>query len=428
MTEDETSGTGSGIAITETISPESGGTPMTEEEILETFDNTIDSPFSSMAEFFSQGPIMLIVNDRDRSTPTAEILGYMDKYLRQKTDKGLADHDITAMIATGTHAPPDEDGIKIIFGDFYDHLKSKDKIMLHFAKDEDAHELVLTTSRGTPINVDKRVKDFKRIININSVEPHYFAGYTGVRKSFLPGVSSWETVEKNHLLAMAEESATLSLKGNPVHDDMIDAVNGIINELGLEVLSIHLTFIPEGICSFTVGHIDTAMNPVVEAVNKIFCAPVSGMFDIVIARTSAPQNQKLYQALKSFENGKLAVRKGGILIMEATCEKGIGPENFYKVVCSSDDPLEIIENVRKNYTLGAHKTTNLLDFLREHKVYMVSQLDDEVIQNCFCEPFPTVEDALAAAAKDLGLETPKVLEIIEANNLVPIVEKRPTSG
>ncbi len=54
------------------------------------------------------------------------------------------------------------------------------------------------SSTGTEMYVNKIGVEAHKLITIGSVEPHYFAGYTGGRKSFLPGIASYRTIEQNH--------------------------------------------------------------------------------------------------------------------------------------------------------------------------------------------------------------------------------------
>ena len=84
-----------------------------------------------------------------------------------------------------------------------------------------------TSRGGTKLRVNKRVMAASKLVIISSVEPHYFAGYTGGRKSFFPGVASYESIEQNHRHSMEPEAKILSLTGNPVHEDMEDALKSL---------------------------------------------------------------------------------------------------------------------------------------------------------------------------------------------------------
>ncbi len=406
----------------DTIAPKRGQDALGHMQATAKFADIYDSPHANLFEFLTGERTLFIVNDRDRATPTARILEQIDQHLCEH-GSSLLEMNPQFIIATGTHPPPAEEDQRFIFGSFFDQLMDRDAIWVHKAKDEEAHEQVHVTPRGTVVKADRRLADFSKVFAINSVEPHYFAGYTGGRKSILPGVCAFDTIEKNHSHAMDSHSRSLTLEGNPIHEDMVDAVKGIIAHFNLEVLAHHSVLIGSDLASVVVGDIFTGMESLLPEANRIFCAPIKGRYDIVWANAGAPLNRKLYQALKALENGKLAVRDGGILILEAPCELGLGPENFYNVMTSHPDPDVIIKGVRDNYTLSAHKTTNLLDFLKlGNSVYIVSGLDSELVQNMHCTPFTSMDDALDAALKQLGMETPRILKIIEANNVVPMVE------
>lgn len=404
----------------QTISPGGPADPMSEEAVFAAFDGPVGTPHASLYDFVMAGKTLMILNDLHRATPTARILGLLDRYMKRKGSRaGLAGADVHFIIATGSHRPPDEAGLGAIMGPFYDAFVGR--VMVHNSR-SGAHTHILTTGAQTPVFIDDQVLDFDRFLPVNSVEPHYFAGYTGGRKSFLPGVCSWETIETNHALAMHEDARPLVLEGNPVHDDMVDAVSGIIDRLGADVFAINTVASGGEITSLAAGDLFNGMEALVEPANDVFCARVEGPFDVVVAEVGPPQSGNLYQSLKGFEHGKLAVREGGILVLVAECGDGIGPDNFYRVATSRTSPADIIEDIKKRYTLGAHKVTNLLDFLGRSEMYVVSGLDPGVVRDIFCQPFSSLEGALKAAAIELGDENPRMLWMKEANNVVPILE------
>jgi len=404
----------------QTIKPKTLGKPIGEAEIFKAFDNLIASKYASLAEVFKTGRLLLIVNDSDRRTPTAKIIKHIDAYLKARTQDFKSKY-IDAIIATGSHEPTSEEGLKQIFDEYYELFKPR--IKNHKAK-EDEFEFMGNSEKGTPIKINKLILGYDKIIAINSIEPHYFAGYTGGRKSLVPGLCHYDTIEANHKMAMDENSKILSLDGNPVHEDMIDITHKIVGKLksqNSDVVAINCVESGGEIYSISTGDILKGWEILLPKANELFTIPIRGKFDIVIAQTSHPLNKKLYQALKSFENGRIALREGGIIILEAICDDGIGPENFYNLLTSAPTPAEIVENVRRRYTLGAHKTTNLLAFLDKNKLYIVSELPDEIVKNCFCRPFKTVDEALGHAIEELGIDNPRILKIVEANNVVPLV-------
>ena len=149
------------------------------------------------------GCIGLVLNDRNRPTPTALILDHI-----RKTHPRLMERVKKVHIATGTHKPPTEDDLRAILGP--DRSFLREMVHIHEAKDEKAHGYICTTERGTDVRIDRALADQDALLFINSVEPHYFAGYTGGRKSILPGMAAYSTVEQNHSHALSPGSRTLA--------------------------------------------------------------------------------------------------------------------------------------------------------------------------------------------------------------------------
>ena len=159
--------------------------------------------------------LLVIVNDASKPTPTSRVLEYIYP--------ALSNHpDVKFLVATGTHKPPNEKECRFIFGRFYDIFKKR--IFIHDSKKEENMKYLGKTKSGTEVYLNKMVTDAKNVIVIGSVEPHYFAGYTGGRKAFFPGVASYKTVEMNHKFALSDNANSLCLDDNPVHNDFIDAI------------------------------------------------------------------------------------------------------------------------------------------------------------------------------------------------------------
>ncbi|MFW6197024.1 MAG: nickel-dependent lactate racemase [Thermoplasmatota archaeon] len=401
----------------EKVGPNISGESLNKEEIKANYDELLNSKYSSLAEFIGENSLLIIVNDFKRATPTALFLETLDEYL-DENDIDLFDRDLSIIVATGTHDPPSEEGLKHILGKYYDRLKSK--TIIHRCK-ENEHIKIGKTSRETPVKIDKNILGYDRIININSVEPHYFAGFTGGRKSLLPGICHWDTIVANHEYSLDEEARPLSLKENPMNLDAMEAAEMIIDYLDSKILSINSVSTSEKVYKVSAGDFFDTFESLIDRSKEIFTTEVSKKADIVIARTAAPGTKNLYQSFKSFENCKHICKDGGVLIMVSECYEGIGPRTFYDLLSSSDNPDEIVEQVYDDYPFGGHKATNILEFLEDHSLTIVSGLEDEIIENCFCEPCKSVEKALESAVEKLNIDNPHIVDVEEANNVVPIV-------
>ena len=278
---------------------------------------SIENPLGSetLQEFLEGGEdIVFIVNDGTRPTPTAKVL----EALADKIDLRKARY----IIATGNHRAPTEEEYDFIFGSQYGNLK--DRIIVHNAKESEVVNLG-TSKNGTPMEVNKIAVNSDRMVIITSVEPHYFAGYTGGRKSFLPGVASFKTIETNHRLAMSMEAQSLALEGNPVHEDMMDALNAV---KGKKIFSIQMVLDRhQNIYKAVSGDLNMAFAKAVEYANEVFSVAIPGKADVVISVAPYPMDVDLYQSQKALDNGKWALKQGGTIVMVSKCREANSHEN-----------------------------------------------------------------------------------------------------
>ena len=317
-------------------------------------------------------------------TPTAAVLDALE---------GRMDlHKARYLIATGTHRAPTEEEYRNIFGRHLEALR--DRIVVHDAKTSECVNLG-TSKNGTPMEVNKIAVDSDRLIVITSVEPHYFAGWTGGRKSFLPGVASYKTVEANHKMAVRMDAQALALKGNPVHEDMMDALEVV---KGKKIFSVQIVMDRhQNIYKSAAGDLNPAFEQAVKWGEEVFIVPVPEKADIVISAAPYPMDVDLYQSQKALDNGKWALKEGGTIIMVSKCREGTGSDNFLKLLSSSKDPNEVIENIKKGYKLGYHKAAKMAEIATWAKICAVTDLDPAIIRGANMTPYKTVEEALKDA-------------------------------
>ena len=184
----------------------------------------------------------------------------------------------------------------MIFGkEIYAELNAKSEICDHDSK-KDEMSYLGESKNGTQMYLNKIVAKAKKVIVIGSVEPHYFAGYTGGRKAFLPGVAKYETIEQNHKLALSADAQALRLEGNPVHEDMIDAMKVLAH---IDVFSIQTVLDSEhGVYYASAGHLNDSFYDCVKKADEVFCVNIPRKADIVISVAPYPMDVDLYQAQK----------------------------------------------------------------------------------------------------------------------------------
>ena len=362
----------------------------------------------SLDEFLTlPGDLLVIVNDGTRPTPTRLVLDAIGEKLKKAK--------ATFIIATGGHRAPLRNEYDFIFGSWYDVFK--DRILVHDARKPEDMEYYGTTSRQTEVYFNKALSKAGKVIVIGSVEPHYFAGYTGGRKAFLPGIAAYSTIEHNHKMALSPEAKSLALEGNPLHEDLMEAADMV----KAPVYSI-MTVLDRNdeMDTVTAGDLKTSFNDAVKAANDLFALPLKNKADVVVSSPVYPMDIDLYQSQKAIENGKLALKDGGTLILVSACWDGIGPDAFVKLMSSASTPDEVFEKIEAGYKLGYHKAAKLAEILRWATVEAYTGLEDKKLEEIFIKPVHDLQKAIDDAIAKYGPES-KVVFLIQGSVTVPVV-------
>ncbi|GAB6143746.1 lactate racemase domain-containing protein [Desulfocicer niacini] len=352
--------------------------------------------------------LLIIVNDATRPTPTSTVLDAIWDDIKAIPLKFI--------IATGAHRGPSQEEYIQIFGSHYENIK--DKIVVHDALKDEEMVYLGNSSNGTEMFVHEEGVKAHKIIIIGSVEPHYFAGYTGGRKSFLPGIASYKTIEQNHKLALVPEACALALEGNPVHEDMIDALKVVKKEIFAIMTVLDKN---HKIYAVTAGDIHASFYAAIERANEVFCAPIKKKADIVVSVVKFPADIDLYQAQKGIDNAKLALNKDGILILVAKCRCGIGGKAFADLLGSCDTPQEVLDTIETGYKLGYHKAAKMAEIGLWAEMWGVTDIPDDEIEKLFIRPFHSLQEALDAALEQKGADA-DVMFLMDGSLTVPMLQ------
>ncbi len=373
----------------------------------QSLDAPVNSP--SITDFLADArDLLVIVNDATRPTPTKQVMDVI-------YDK-LAHLPVKYIIATGAHRGPSHEEYLQVFGDHYE--KIKDDILVHDARRSEEMVFLGKSSNGTEMYVNKAGVDAHKIIIIGSVEPHYFAGYTGGRKSFLPGIAGFDTIEQNHKLALVPEARALALEGNPVHEDMVDALKVVKKEIFAIMTVLDKN---HSIYAVTAGDIHDSFMEATHRANEVFAAPIKEKADIVVSVVKFPGDIDLYQAQKGIDNAKLALKNNGILILVAKCRCGIGGKTFADLLGSCDTPQEVLDTIEKGYKLGYHKAAKMAEIGIWAEMWAVTDVEPEIIEKLLIRPFASLQEALDKAIETKG-DSAKVLFLMDGGLTVPMVD------
>ncbi len=374
-------------------------------------DQAMNAPISSpsLTDFLADArDLLVIVNDATRPTPTKQVLDVIYDQISRLPVKFI--------IATGAHRGPSHEEYLQIFGEHYE--KIKDDILVHDAKKSEDMVFLGKSSNGTEMYVNKAGVDAHKIIIIGSVEPHYFAGYTGGRKSFLPGIAGFDTIEQNHKLALVPEARALALEGNPVHEDMVDALSVVKKEIFAIMTVLDKN---HSIYAVTAGDIHDSFMEATHKANEVFAAPVKEKADIVVSVVKFPGDIDLYQAQKGIDNAKLALKENGILILVAKCRCGIGGKAFADLLGSCDTPQEVLDTIKKGYKLGYHKAAKMAEIGIWAEMWAVTDVEPETIEKLLIRPFASLQEALDTAIETKG-DSAKILFLMDGGLTVPMIE------
>ncbi len=336
--------------------------------------------------------IVVLVTDNTRACPDDRLLPPILAELEQKVPR----ENITIIIALGLHPPLDREALVKKLGN---KIVESYRVLNH-----DVNDCVYigTTTRGTPVDINRRVIEADFRLSTGFIEPHFFAGFSGGRKSIAPGVFGIRSAYKNHGYEMVEHprARTGILKGNPIHEDMVEQakmakldfiVNVLLNKRGeiTHVVAGDPYLAHEEGCNLEKG---------------ICSAKVDNMVDITITTNSgAPLDLDLYQTCKGIDNAAQITRDGGIIIIASACNEGIGPEEFRELHSSAGSPKEIIRKVKMLEPVGVQWQNQVLARTQlKNDIYLVSDLADNLVRDFMMVPVATIEEGLKKAFEVMG--------------------------
>ena len=362
--------------------------------------------------------ITLITSDHTRPVPSRLTLPILLEEIRS----GNPDAEITILIATGLHRSPTADEMRRMFGE---EIVSRERIRVNDAvRAEDFVSLGKLPS-GADFLVNSLAVECDLLISEGFIEPHFFAGFSGGRKSILPGVCAQETINENHAYrAVANPNATAGvLEGNPVHRDMLAAAKRV----GLAfILNVTLNKEKRVIAAFA-GDAEQAHAAGTAFVRaEAGCDAVEG--DVVITGNSGyPLDQNLYQAPKAVATAEVCAGNDGVIILCAECREGFGGENFQRLMLSGTPEQidHIIGAIPPKETLSEQWSAQIFArVLKKHTVVLVSALPPEQVKQANMIPAASLAQALETAYALKGANARVVLIPDGVSTLVLRKEQR----
>lgn len=386
---------------------------LSQNEIVEkSLDNPIGS--SKLEELVcGKKNIVLISSDHTRPVPSKIITPILLRRIRSVEPNAK----ITILVATGFHRPSTHEELVDKYGE---EIVKNENIVMHISTDDSAMVRIGTLPSGGPCIINRIAAEADLLISEGFIESHFFAGFSGGRKSVLPGVASYKTIMANHCgeFIDSNKARTGNIKFNPIHEDMVYAAK----KAGLKfILNVVLDGDKKIIGSFA-GDLEKAHETGCDFVRDL--ARVKGKFcDIAVSTNGGyPLDQNIYQAVKGMTAAEATNKENGVIIMVAGCRDGHGGEGFYKNLADVESPDEFLQkaiHTERQKTIPDQWTSQILArILSKHHVIMVSDLvDPELIENMHMELKTTFEEALRRAYEIEG-ENAKVTVIPDGLSVI----------
>ncbi len=342
--------------------------------------------------------VTVITSDHTRPVPSAITLPLLLERLR----KGNPDIAITLLVATGCHRAPTAHELRAKFGEA---VVARETFILHDCEDFASLRHLGRLPSGGALWLNTCALDTDLLISEGFIEPHFFAGFSGGRKSVLPGIAGRETVLANHCSAFIADpnSRAGSLDRNPIHRDMLFAAEKarlafILNVTLNADKSIRAAFAGHPVEAHAEGCRQMAQSVTVPRVQA----------EIVITSNGGyPLDQNIYQAVKGMTAAEACCTEGGTIIMVAGCSDGHGGEGFYRDLSAAESPQSLLKKVlavpQEATPPDQWEYQILARILSKHRVILVTGLcDPHMISRMHMEHAATLQEALRMALESAG--------------------------
>ena len=365
--------------------------------VEEALDHPIGSPkLEDLAR--NKRSAVIITSDHTRPVPSRIIMPRILERLR----RGSPGIDITILVATGFHRGTTREELMAKLGE---EIVEQEKIVVHDSSDAASLVRLGTLPSGGELIVNRLAVETDLLVGEGFIEPHFFAGFSGGRKSVLPGIASRRTVLANHCSEFIRSpfARTGNLKDNPIHRDMLFAAEQaklafIVNVVIDPEKRIVKAFAGDSVKAHEAGC----------RYLKGFCGISVPEADIVVTSNGGyPLDQNVYQSVKGMTAGEAVCRKGGVIIISASCSDGHGGESFHRHLAEAASPEELLA---KTAMIPRDKTEPdqweyqiLARILAEHRVIVVTtDCDHELLKSMHLDTASTLDEALRKAFSLVG--------------------------
>ena len=363
------------------------------EELVEaSLDQPIGSP---KLEELARGKknVVIISSDHTRPVPSKILTPILLRRIRA----AQPDAKIKILVATGFHRPSTREELIDKYGQ---EIVDREEIVMHVSTDDSTMVRVGTLPSGGPCIVNRVAVEADLLLSQGFIEPHLFAGFSGGRKSVLPGISSYHTILANHCseFISSPNARPGILDGNPIHEDMLYAARAA----GLRfIVNVILNGDRAIIASFA-GGLEEAHRKGCDFLTSLARADRVDCDVTVVGNGGYPLDQNIYQAVKGLTSAEATNKVGGVIVMVAGLSDGTGGNGFYHNLADAKSPKEFLDRVSgidRNHTVPDQWESQVLArILDKHRVIIVSDIiRPDIVTSMHMQHTRTLDEGLRRA-------------------------------
>ncbi|MBR2896480.1 MAG: nickel-dependent lactate racemase [Oscillospiraceae bacterium] len=341
--------------------------------------------------------VVIIASDHTRPVPSKIIMPLMLEEIR----KGNPEAKITILIATGCHRGTTKEELISKFGE---EIVENEQIYIHDCDEREKLTNIGVLPSGGVCEVNSIAAEADLLVAEGFIEPHFFAGFSGGRKSVLPGIAGRTTVLANHCSEFINHpnARTGILENNPIHEDMLWAakkaklqfiVNVVLNSEKKVIYAV-------------AGDLEEAHKRGTDFLSAQ-CGAKAVYSDIAISTNGGyPLDQNVYQAPKGMTAAEATVKQGGVIIMLASSTDGTGGDHFYHQLADEADINKIMDMFLqrdRNATVPDQwQAQVMIRVLMRATVIYISEMEDAMIEKMHMIPAHSIDEAIKKAKEILG--------------------------
>ncbi len=392
--------------------------PMPVIESAEAYRAIVEAPVSGkrlreIAAERNAKSACILVSDASRKVPNAKFSGIL---IEELLAAGIQEENILFVVAIGVHRPATEAEMQESVGpEYYGRVRIEN----HTPFDKKNLVFLGYTKYGTPIEVNRRAWECDLHINIGKCEPHEFAGFSGGRKSVLPGISSEKTIVVNHRPKNLYSPFAVpgNLDNNPTHLDMLEAAKMFRIDFSVNLVMNDSMQVSAGFA----GELEASHAAAVFYLRKYCGVELRKKPDIIVTTPGAPLNLDFYQSMKPLIALTEILDRNTAVILYSQCPEGVQSEDMLKPFEMTDSVEDIEGYLCGHYKIQMDHALLLAKILKKGvKIIVYSpNVSSEVIQKMHMIPCEDPELLLPTARHLCGKEDATVLFYPQPQKTLP---------